>query len=259
MESVNAVKTPVVPGTRLTREGSGDAVDSTMYKQMVGSLMYLTATRPDLMYSVCLVSRYMENPTQMHLLAIKKIMRYIKGTMDLGILYKRQGKIELRGYVDSDYAGDTDDRKSTGGYIFILGSGAISWSSKKQAVVTLSTTEAEFISAATGSCQAVWLRRIMKFLKEEQTVSTSIMCDNSSTIKLSRNPVLHGRCKHIDVRFHYLRELVKQGEIDLEYCRTEMQISDIMTKPLKQHDFVKMREWMGMCSAECVNSVANGN
>lgn len=121
MKEENAVKTPIVPRNRLTKEGSGEYVDASFYKQMVGSLMYLIATRPDLMYSVCLVSRYMEKPTTMHQMATKKILIYLKGTVDLGIMYKRSCSTILEGYADSDYVGDVDDRKSTRGYVFLLG------------------------------------------------------------------------------------------------------------------------------------------
>lgn len=121
MLDVNAVKTPIVLGCRLTREGSGDEVDATIYKQMIGSLMYLTSTIPDLMYSMCLASRYMERPTTMHNQAVKKIMWYLKGTIDLGIMYNRKGDLELKAYVDSDNARNINERKSTGGYVFMLG------------------------------------------------------------------------------------------------------------------------------------------
>lgn len=152
MDKSNAVSNPIVPGCKLSKEGSGAEIDVTNYKQMVGSLMYLTATRPDLMYDVCLISRYMEKPTEMHLQAAKRIMRYLKGTIKLGVLYGRSGKEELIAFTDSDYAGEIDDRKSTSGYVFRLGTGVVSWSSKKQPVVTLSTTEVEFIAAASCAC-----------------------------------------------------------------------------------------------------------
>lgn len=194
----------------------------------------------------------------MHQQAVKKIMRYLKGTIEVGIMYSRKGDLELKGYVDSDYAGDIDDRKSTGVFVFLLGSGAISWSSKKQAVVTLLTTKVEFISATTGGCQAVWLRCILEKIGEEQRKSSPIMCYNSSTIKVSRNPILHGKCKHIDVRYHFLRDLVKEDVINLVFCGTERQIANIMTKPLKRKDFTQFREWLGMKTAEEVNIVANG-
>ncbi|MCI19204.1 copia-type polyprotein, partial [Trifolium medium] len=153
---------------------------------------------PDLAFSVCLIARYMERPTEMHLAAAKRILRYLKSTMNLGILYKRGESEVLQGWTDSDYAGDLDDRKSTSGYIFKFGSSAISWSSKKQPILTLSTTEAEFVAAASCACQAVCLRKILHQLGQAQEGSTVIFCDNSSSIKLSKNPIMHGRCKHID-------------------------------------------------------------
>ncbi|XP_045802226.1 secreted RxLR effector protein 161-like [Trifolium pratense] len=216
------------------------SIDSTEFKQIVGCLMYLTATRPDLCYSVCLIARYMERPTEIHLAAAKRILRYLKGTMKYGILYEKgEVSIKLEGWTDSDYVGDSDDRKSTSGYIFKVGSGAISCSSKKQPIVTLSTTEAEYVAAASCACQAVWLRKILKQLGQEQRNANTIFCDNSSSIKLSKNPILHGRCKHIDVRYHFSRDLTKQGIVELVHCSTGEQTADIMTKPLKLKSFVK--------------------
>ncbi|KAL0398210.1 UNVERIFIED_CONTAM: Retrovirus-related Pol polyprotein from transposon RE1 [Sesamum radiatum] len=144
MKDCNAVSTPTEFGLKLNKDYEGKKVDSTLYKQIVGSLMYLTATRPDIMYSVSLISRYMENPTEMHLGA-KRILRYLQGTRDYGLFYRKGEKPTLLGFTDSDYAGDQDDRRSTSGYVFMLGTGAISWSSKKQRIVTLSSTEAEFL------------------------------------------------------------------------------------------------------------------
>ncbi|KAL0420696.1 UNVERIFIED_CONTAM: Retrovirus-related Pol polyprotein from transposon TNT 1-94 [Sesamum latifolium] len=215
------------------KDESGVKMDKTHYKQIVGSLMYLTATRPDMMFVVNLISRYMENPIEMYLQVAKRVLRYLKGTIGFGIFYKKEGNDELRVYSDSDYAGDLEDRKSTSGYVFLLSSGAISWSSKKQPVVSLSTTEAEFIAAASCACQVVWLKRVLGKLGQNQDKSTLIYCDSSSAIKLSKNPVMHGRSKHIDVRFHFLRDLTKDGTIDLVHCRTQEQLADIMTKPLK--------------------------
>lgn len=148
--------------------------------------------------------------------------------------------------MDSDYAGDADDRKSTSGYVFLLGGGAISWASKKQPIVTLSTTEAEFVSAAYGACQAVWLRNILEEVGFDQGESTTLFCDNSSTIKLSKNPVLHGRSKHIHVRYHFLRELVNDGIIQLDSCASKEQVADIMTKAVKLEVFEELRGRMGV-------------
>ncbi|XP_047253748.1 secreted RxLR effector protein 161-like [Capsicum annuum] len=145
--------------------------------------MYLTATRPDIMSAVSLVSRYMECPTEMHLLAVKRILHYLQGTKDFGIFYTKGEKADLIGFTDSDYAGDQDSRKSTSAYVFMLGTMVVSWSSKKQTVVTLSSTEAEFVAATACACQAIWLRRILKELQFKMGSATMIFCDNNSAIK----------------------------------------------------------------------------
>jgi hypothetical protein len=237
------VKSPIVTGCKLVKDEGGKPVDAREFKQMVGCLMYLLATRPDLTYSVCLVARFMDRPTEMHMMAVKRIMRYLKGTLTHGVMYKHKpdGKFELIGWSDSDYAGDLNDRKSTSGYVFMLGTGAVSWSSKKQPIVTLSTTEAEYVAAAACACQCIWMRAVLEHLQVKQNEGTVILCDNSSSIKLSKNPVMHGRCKHIDVRFHFLRDLAKDNVVELKFCKSEDQIADLMTKPLKLEAFSKLR------------------
>lgn len=167
MNQCNTVHNPIVSGFKMTKDEGRIEIDSTLYKRIVGSLMYLTAMRPDMMYVISLISRFMERPTELYFKAAKRVLRYLKGIVSFGLLYRKRGKEELIGYTDNDYAGDQDDRKSTSGYFFILSSGAVSWSSKKQPVVTLSTTKAEFIAAASSACQAVWLRRILQQLNHE--------------------------------------------------------------------------------------------
>uniref|UniRef100_A0A151UDF9 Retrovirus-related Pol polyprotein from transposon TNT 1-94 n=1 Tax=Cajanus cajan TaxID=3821 RepID=A0A151UDF9_CAJCA len=256
MADCKPVCSPTVSGSKLSRNDEGEAIDSTMFKQLIGSLMYLNATRPDIMFSVSVVSRFMENPKETHYVAAKRILRYLRGTTDLGIHYKRQGKTDLTSYCDSDYAGDQDDRKSTSGYVFLLSSGAISWSSRKQPIVTLSTTEAEFVAAAYCVCQGIWIKRILEELGVKLEESLSILCDNSSAIKLSKNPVMHGRSKHIDVRFLFLRNLCKEGIIELKYCTTEEQLADVLTKALKKESFMRIRSNLGMCSLKEIISTA---
>ncbi|XP_050889290.1 secreted RxLR effector protein 161-like [Lathyrus oleraceus] len=168
----NSVSNPIVPGVKISSDADGVLGDETYYKQIVGSLMYLTSTRPDLMFATSLISRYMSKPTKLHLQIAKRILRYLKGTMGFGIFYKKDGQ-NLEAYTDSDYAGDIEDRKSTSGYTFLLSSGAVAWSSRKQPIVTLSTTEAEFVAAAVCACQAVWMRRILKELCYEGEKCTS--------------------------------------------------------------------------------------
>ncbi|XXG87673.1 hypothetical protein AAC387_Pa11g2303 [Persea americana] len=255
MDKCNPVLNPIVPGIKLKKDADGVKLDSTHYKQIVGSLMYLTTTQPDIMFVVSLLSRYMDHPTELHFQAAKRVLRYLKRTCDLGILYRKGGDEELIAYTDSEYAGDLDDRRSTSGYVFMLNSGAVSWSSKKQPIVMLSTTEAEFVAAASCACQVVWMRRILKNSNLIQGDDTTFFCDNSSTVELSKNPMLHGRSKHIDVRFHFLRELTKDGVVKLVHCHTQEQIADIMTKPLKLDVFVKLRSLMGVCSFPAIRQI----
>ncbi|XP_056165613.1 secreted RxLR effector protein 161-like [Syzygium oleosum] len=250
MTHCNSVTTPTEVGLKLSKDPDGRKVNSTFYKQIVGSLMYLTATRPDIMHPVSLISRYMENPTEKHLQAAKRILRYLRGTATFGLFYKKGEKSELIGFTNSDYAGDMDDRKSTSGYVFMLGSGAVSWCSKKQPIVTLSTTEAEFVAATSSACQAIWLRKILGELQFKQEDATTIYCDNSSAIKLSKDPVLHGMSKHIDVKYHFLRDLMKDKVIELVFCRSEDQLADLFTKPLKLSAYQKLRKLLGVCSLE---------
>ncbi|KAF2315618.1 hypothetical protein GH714_040132 [Hevea brasiliensis] len=184
MKECNPVTTPTEFGVKLSKDNEGKKVNSTLYKQIVGSLMYLTTTRPDIMFSVSLISRYMENPTENHLLAAKRILRYLQGTRDFGLFYKKGVMSNLIGFTDSDFAGDQDDRKSTSGHVFMLGSAAVSWSSKKQPIVTLSTTEAEFVAATSCACQSIWLKKILTELRFIQEEAIEIYCDNKNmTIK----------------------------------------------------------------------------
>ncbi|XP_074327097.1 secreted RxLR effector protein 161-like [Apium graveolens] len=252
MWSCNAVKNSIVPGTIISKEGS-NRVNTTLYKQLVGCLMYLTVTRPDLMFVVCLVSRFMADPREEHMLIIKRVLRYLKGTLDFGIFYGKSLNTNLLGYTDSDYARDMDDRKSTSGYVFLLNGAAICWSSRKQDIVTLSSTEAEYVAATSAACHCIWLKGLLQELGAVGAVCIDILCDNSSAIKLSKNPVMHRRTKHIDVRFHYLRNLSGEGAMQLVFCGTNDQIADIMTKPIKLEQYVKLRNLLGVQKLEVLN------
>eukprot|EP00253_Pinus_taeda_P008164 PITA_08164 len=252
MQECKAAITPTVMGLKLSIEDNTKDFDPSLYKSIVGSLMYLIATRPDIMYAVSLISRFMERPKEAHWQAAKRILRYVKGTKMFGILYNVSKHSDLVGYTDSDCAGSIDDRKSTSSYVFHMGSGAISWASKKQSIVALSTAEAEYVAATATACQAVWMRRMLRSLGQEQAKATVIFCDNSSAIALSRNSVFHKRTKHIDTRFHYIRELVNNGEIVLEHCRTQEQVADISTKPLDQKSFEFLRKCLGMTECPAV-------
>ncbi|KAL0340340.1 UNVERIFIED_CONTAM: Retrovirus-related Pol polyprotein from transposon RE2 [Sesamum radiatum] len=176
----------------------------------------------------------------------KRILRYLRGTKDFGIWYKSTNDAKLVGYTDSDWAGSVDDMKSTSGYTFSLGSGIFSWASKKQATVAQSSAEAEYIAAAATSNQAIWLRRILEDIGEKQEEPTTIYCDNKSAIAITKNPVQHSRTKHIDIKYHSLREATTRGEIELKYCSTEEQLADIFTKALPRNKFEELRMKIGV-------------
>jgi hypothetical protein len=248
MTNVNSAPTLVALGLKLSKDDQGPSVDATLFKRLVGSLMYLTSTRPDIMFGVSLISRFMDKPKESHWRARKRILRYIAGTKNFGILYTFSDDCKLIGYTDSDWGGSMDDRKSTFGYIFHLGSGAVSWASKKQPIVTLSSAEAEYVAATSASCQAVWLRRVLSDLGHHQEEPTKIYYDNNSAIALSKNHVFHKRSKHIDTRYHFIRELVSNGNIYLQFCRSNEQVADIFTKPLAKNVFEHLREEIGIAN-----------
>ncbi|XP_039142881.1 uncharacterized mitochondrial protein AtMg00810-like [Dioscorea cayenensis subsp. rotundata] len=239
------LSTPMEPNIKL-RAGEGKNLeDPRMYRQLVGSLIYLTLTRPDLAYAVGVASRYMQNPKKPHLEAVRRILRYLKGTTDYGILYRKGEGCQVTGYCDADYAGDCDTRRSTTGYIFSLGSGAVSWCSKRQPTVSLSTTEAEYRAAAMAAQESTWLMQLLRDLHQpiEQVI---LHCDNRSAVCLAENPMFHARTKHIEVHYHFLREKVLQGEIHMKLTPTEEQVADIFTKSLSTKKFEDLRAQLGI-------------
>jgi hypothetical protein len=226
LASCNPVHTPMEPRFKLSKESSAPATNATKYRSLVGCLRYLVNMRPDLAYSVGYMSRFMEKPTIEHLAAVKRLLRYVAATINYGCLYTRQdGEVKLIGYCDSDMAGDVDTRKSTYGVLFLLGQNVISWQSQKQRVVALSSCEAEYIAATTATCQGVWLAQLIGELRNEETTSFALKIDNQSAIALVKNPVFHERSKHIDTRYHYIRECADAGKVKVESIGTERQLA----------------------------------
>ncbi|GJS40436.1 hypothetical protein Tco_0565479 [Tanacetum coccineum] len=201
------MKTPMSSDTKLTKDEECESVDSTKYRGMIGSLLYLTASRPDIMFSVCLCARFQEAPKTSHLEAVKRIFRYIKGTTHLGLWYPKGTGIETVVYADSDHAGDYVDRKSTSGICTFVGCCLTSWFSKKQTALAISTTEAEYVSARKACQQALWMKQAL-IDYDVRLDDVPIMCDNKGAIDLSKNPVQHSRTKHIEIRHHFLRDNV---------------------------------------------------
>ena len=208
-----------------------------------------TTTRPDISAAVSVLSQYMSEPSSDHWIGVKRVLRYLRGTMNFGLKFSVDDKNpQLVGYSDSDWAGDQDTRKSTTGYVFQINNCTVSWSSRKQSTVAKSSTEAEYVALSTATQEAIWLRRLMVDLGKDMDIPTTIYEDNQGAIELAKNPKYHNRTKHIDVCFHFVRERIASNEIHVEYCPTEFMTADIMTKGLTRVVFEKFRDMLGVCN-----------
>ena len=188
----------------------------------------------------------MVEPRSVQWSATKHVLRYVAGTVDYGLDYVRGDGVGLVGYSDSDWAGSASDRKSTSGCYFGLGSAVVSWFNRKQKSVALSLTEAEYMAVSQASCEAIWLRKLLVGLFGQELRPTMIYCDNQSCIKLSENPVFHDRSKHIEIRYHFIRDWVQRGAVRLAYVSTNDQVADILTKSLPKGKHVRFRGMMGV-------------
>lgn len=240
------VDTPADANTKLLANLDGK-LTVFPYREAVGSLMYLAiATRPDISFAVGLASRYLNQPNENHTNAVKRILKYIKGTINFGIRFRSNATLNLNCFSDADYAGDIDTRKSTSGFVFMFGSGSISWGSNRQKCVALSSTESEYIAGSEAVKELVWLKRLTDDL-DVNVGNPVLYMDNQGAIKLTKNPEFHKRTKHVEVRYHFMREKFEEGIFQLKYVNTKEQVADIFTKPLSRHKFQYFRSLMGMC------------
>lgn len=246
MNLCNPTQYPMESRLKLSKDENGQDVVPTEYRKLIGSLRYLTHTRPDLNYSVGMASRFMQQPKQSHWQVLKKILRYVKGTTSYGLCYKRDGRNELVGFCDSSHGTDLCDGRSTTGMTFYFGNALISWNSQKQQTVALSSCESEFMAAAATACQAIWLKGLLSDLTGGKEETVTLRVDNQSAIALIKNPVFHGRSKHINTRFHFIREYVERGEIKVEHVPGTEQKADILTKALPRIKFEEMRKLLGV-------------
>ena len=203
LDHVTPKSTPMSTSVKFTKDEQGTPVDVTKFRGMIGSLLYLTASRPDIMYSVCLCARFQSQPKESHLNAVKRIFKYLKGTSDLGLFYPSSSSFDLIGFSDADYAGSQVDRKSTSGACEFLGDCLVAWHSKKQTSVALYTADGEYIAAGSCCAQILWMQQTLQDFGISYS-NIPIYCDNTSAINISKNPVIHSRTKHIDVRHHFL-------------------------------------------------------
>lgn len=222
-------------------------MENVPYSSAVGSVMYsMVCTRPDLAHAISVLSRYMSNPGREHWLAMKWLLRYIGSTTDIGLMYKKNGnQIDVEGYVDSDYAGDRDSRKSTSAYFFLVCGNCVSWKSQLQPVVALSTTEAEYIAATEAVKEGIWIQGMLQELQIYGGVAT-VFSDSQSAIHLCKNPVFHDRTKHVEIKYHFIREKVTQGVIKIEKVSTEENPADVGTKVITLSKFKRYLELLGI-------------
>jgi len=198
------------------------------YRQLVGGLMFLVNSQPDICFVVNTLSQFMVQPHHICWITAKNLLRYLYGTINYGLRYS-VGNLRLHEYSDVDWVGSVVDRKSMSRWCFSLGSASISWMSKRQKSVALSTTKAEYIAASMACCEVVWLRKLFSELFEHVLDTTVIYCDNQSGIHLSENLVFHNRSKHIDIKYHFIRDMVEQGAIRLQHIKIDEQVVDILT------------------------------
>jgi len=249
MLDASSKETPADLGVSLCSAGDVNVnSNNIMYRQAIGSLIFLaTVTRPDIAFIVNYLSRFMSNYNESHWNEVKKVFRYLKGTSGLGILYEKTSENTcLQGFSDADYACDLDTRRSTTGYLFKLAGGAVTWGSLRQRTVSLSTTEAEYIAACEAVKEAIWLKQLLKDSQNPCLNPIIVNVDNQSTIKLIRNPEYHKRSKHIDIRYHFVREKYASGDIDVQYVCSRDQLADILTKALSRDVFKNLRAKIGI-------------
>ncbi|KAL5725454.1 hypothetical protein ACHQM5_008596 [Ranunculus cassubicifolius] len=232
LDLINAkpVSTPSSSGGKLSMYDGVLFTDVTLYRSLVGALQYLTLTRPDITYSVNQVSQFMHSPTDIHFLAVKRILRYLKGTLGRGLHFPVESSCQIRAFSDADWAGNPDTRRSISGSCVFLGNHLISWSSKKQPTVSRSSTEAEYRALALAAAEVTWIQYLLRDLSVATIQAPIIYCDNVSATYMALNPITHSRTKHVQIDYHFVRERVARKLLKIVYISTRHQLADFFTK-----------------------------
>jgi hypothetical protein len=253
LDGKSHARTPTSTNVKISADLTSKQIDPTLYRSMIGSLLYLTTSQPDIAFSVEVCARFQANPKESHLTAIKCIIKYVNAAVNYGICFSRETNLVLEGYSDADWAGNADDRKSTSGGCFYVGTNLVAWMSRKQASISLSIAKAEYIAAESCCTQLLWMKKLLCDYGFTQDTMV-IHCDNTSAINISKNPVQDSWTKNIDTRHHFISDLVESREVALMFIPIENQLPDILTKPLDGSRFESLRKAIGACDMSLLHA-----
>lgn len=246
MASTNPIPTPLPIRLDAAFKDTTLFPDPTYFRSIAGKLQYLTLTRPDIQFAVNFVCQRMHSPTMSDFSLLKRILRYIRGTFAFGLHLYKDSSLSLTSYSDSDYAGCQITRRSTTGFCVFLGSNIVSWCAKRQPTVSRSSTEAEYRALAYTAAELTWINSLLRDLRVPQPAPALLQCDNLSAVHLSANPGFHSRSKHVEVDYHYIRERVALGVIEIQHIPAALQVADIFTKSLPRRSFTDLRTKLGV-------------
>lgn len=249
MSSASLVPTPMIVSPTLTST-DGQLLPTSkvvLYRSIVGGLQYACLTRPDIAFAVNKLNQFMHCPTDKHWVAVKRVLRYLQGTIQFGLYYTPADQVDVTAFSDSDWGSSLEDRRSTSGFCIYIGGNLVGWSSKKQHVVARSTSEAGFRSVANTAADITWFIHLLIDLGEKCCGTPTIWCDNSGAVQISVNPVLHSKMKHVELDLHFVREKVVKGDLQINHIAAHNQVADLFTKPLSESQFVALRSKLGLC------------
>ncbi|XP_025679063.1 uncharacterized mitochondrial protein AtMg00810-like [Arachis hypogaea] len=254
MEGCSSCHTPLSSAVKLSALSGSNFGDSQLYRSIIGSLQYLTVTRPEISYSVHKMSQFVQAPLDSHWKMVKRILRYLSGTINHGLHLNKANSMKITAYSDSDWVGDPDDRKSTSGCCVFLGSNLVSWASKKQTAVAKSSTKAEYRNMTDLVAELIWVKNLMSELQFPSKEASMVYCDNLSAVLLAANPILHSKSKHFEIDLHFVRDHVNSKDIKVSHIPGAMQVADILTKAVSSENFLHFRRKLNIKELDNINA-----
>ena len=246
MTTCSPASTPMEENLKLCVHPNQVPANKERYQRLVGRLMYLAHTRPDLAYVLSMVSQFMHSPSEEHMNAVIRILRYLKSSPGKGILFTKGDSLDINGYANANWAGSVQDRRSTSGYFTFVGGNLVTWRSKKQEVVARSSAEAEYRGMTKAICELLWIRNLMQDLHIKQVSPMKLYCDNKASCDIAHNPVQHDRTKHVEVDRHFIKEKLEEKLIEVPHVRSQDQLADVLTKAVSNQAFNDCLDKLGM-------------